>query len=221
MDRYRLIARWGPRAESVVDAADRLQRCLVGLSSLSSAFATWFEQKGSMLAKHSEVSLTSESLQRQLERGRHRDEPGTPAMEDLGFHIGLWNGQALPSSFGLAIGGWSPHLWNDFVLRLPRVRADRQPIDPEEGWGLMQVVVDAFDPDWATLVSSAVMDGQDVNDSPIVGWLTYVKWAVESPANVVSRPIGNGTALQASPDVGRLAFDDIETVRAVLNQNRP
>jgi hypothetical protein len=111
--------------------------------------------------------------------GRNRRDVNGEVIENLGFHIRLWNGgeDSQDASFSATCGGFAsnPGIWNSCVMELPSEGASSERIlkvDPL--LCLMQAVVSAFDPDWATVMPDNLRQIARFGSSkPAVGWLFY------------------------------------------------
>jgi len=150
------------------------------------------------------VAIEVNALASLLRGGRNRRASESSVISDLGYLTGLWNGD-FDQSVGLSItcGSWSPRLLNAIVLNLPNP-AGRAVVlvEPATAKALVQVMVDAWDPDWAMLGTNTLRSAQHPQPrQPVVGWLTYLAGDRPRPDalpdGVTMEPMGRGGVLVA------------------------
>lgn len=179
-------AYWGPRREDAESCAGRLERCLDGLASTSELLANWY-QRGMSSAAREPVGRERAALVTLLRSGRHRTDTTNQVMEDLGFTIGVWNGnKEAPAAWDAACGSYTDiAIMNYFLLDLPEHDQSEQAVsvyDSQASRALLRAIVDAWDPDWAVFTSRSLRDVLDQPPrSPHVGWLTYLSSARTVP----------------------------------------
>lgn len=170
-------AYWGPRRESMEKCADRLLCCLRGISHCNDVFKRWFEKgRSRKSALKKEVDLESrEQILRLLQSGRHRRDLDKSIIDDLGFHVEIWNGaeekKAVPFSAICGSYNINPNLSNAVVLDLPEDFGEVA--EKECCTELLAVVARAWEPEWAGVISRASRDSRPF-DSPFVDWMVYV-----------------------------------------------
>ncbi len=180
METYFLGAYWFDRKESVEQCSERVLRCLAELGKCDAAYSRWFRcgrSRKQSLAR--EVGITSDTVKELLLRGRNRRDVGGEIIEDLGFSMSLWNGGKDGQDFGLRVhcGAYTgnPSLGNCCVVNLPSEGppSDRL-LQVDAVLHLMRVVVESFDPDWATVMPDALLKNiQFLPNRPVPGWLFY------------------------------------------------
>lgn len=113
--------------------------------------------------------------------------------DELGFSVGLWNGdRALPIGLSVTCGSWTaaPGVMNSVVLDLPVLEpgeAERL-YELDTALCLMRAMVEAWQPDWATLTSYELADALDAGPrEPAVGWITFLGDGRPVPSGVPAR----------------------------------
>lgn len=180
MTPYKLCAYWKARKEAIDACADRLVRFLTTMSACAEVFAAWYEKAtSSRKAKQVEIDFKNKGcLLDLLERGRHRRDIGKEVMEDLGFHVGMWNGRKSTKRVGLSVtcGLYSnaPGLGgNCVVMDLPEELGDLQ--QAERMANVLVAVATSWEPDWAGVFSLDAMNKRNFNPTvPFVDWMLYV-----------------------------------------------
>jgi len=171
---YYVGAYWGSRQESIEDCAQRLCSFLRCAAGCSSYFSRWFLRGQSIrdALKH-EVLADVAFIRNLLTSGKHFNE-------NLGFHVGLWNGVADEAgTVGLSVtcGSSSPWVNNACVINLPTLsESSTHILQISTLKALVICVAIAFDPDWCILTSDVHLDILATKDSdePFAGWLLYL-----------------------------------------------
>lgn len=170
---------WGAREESVDACAHRLSMFLETLSGSDPVFATWYERGRSRRdASRCDVdSRNRDHLIRLLERGRNRRDDNLAVIEDLGFQIGLWNGQKGNRSAGLSVicgsHASNPNLGNCAVVDLPEDLGELR--RSERMAKILATVARSWHPDWAGVISQDSGNSRDyIPGIPFVDWMLYL-----------------------------------------------
>lgn len=221
---YRCAGYWKARQEDANACAQRLSHFLSLLSSCDAVFLRWFERSESQSKSiRREVQASAkEHLLSLLLRGRHRRDTNRSTIEELGFAIGLWNGQGAPKSVGLSItcglfdsgrgiGG------NSVMLELPEDLGDLQ--DSSRTARILAAIIKAWEPDWAGVFSTKAMDVRPFSpEVPFVDWMLYVSNKTHSidslPASSLLFRVDEGKSIiivQQEPP----RPDDETTIRSV------
>lgn len=205
MNELYLGAYWGPRQESIDECANRLMACLERLHECNDAFANWFEKgKSRKSALHNPLDFQSrEKVLSILAAGRHRRNLDRSVIDDLGFHIGLWNGYSDFRSVAISVSCGlyceSPHLRNSVVLDLPEELGSVSGKD--QCIKILNVVADTWEPDWAGVISETSRNVRQINpELPFVDWMFYINRIgidhTKLPATATAREIeGKGTVI--------------------------
>jgi hypothetical protein len=189
-----LGAYWPARCESIEQCADRLQGCFAGLSICDPVLATWYElgqSRKQALQKRADAG-SRDYLIAMLNSGRNRRDIGKTVIEELGFHIGVWNGGAdgKESGLGITCGQYStaPGLGSNCVnLDLPERLGDLE--RAEHMARVLEVVAESWEPDWAGVMSGAAMDARDFTArKPFVDWMLYLSNGLVFPIPELLRP---------------------------------
>lgn len=184
-------AYWGPRQESAGQCAERLTTCLKDLAAASDVFASWYEKGESRrdaLARPVDPSEFSDLIDL-LEAGRNRRDDDKSVIEELGFHVGVWNGASEEHSVSLAVTcglfAQKPNLGNALVLDFPEVLGDLGQKD--RALQALVAVVKAWEPEWAGIISRAGRQTRPFTPgSPFVDWMIYLKDAAIDPSRLPS-----------------------------------
>ncbi len=208
---YVLGAYWGPRPESAEKCAERLHVFLTGLRDCHESLSQWYQKADSRkksLQRPLE-SLEAPSLIEILNGGRNRENASGTVSEDLGFQIGLWNGQKgdEKASFSLRCGLYwrsatpSVSVGNCVVLDLPKNLGTLA--SPQRMSQALAVTALAWQPDWAGVMSESSMLARNFNaEVPFVDWMVYVPHKVEGiaePASISALP-GHGSIVVVQPN---------------------
>lgn len=171
-------AYWGARQESPRLCADRLINCLDALRNCSEVFAEWYKKsksrKGALTLSFDFRS--PEQAQSLFETSQIKSDLDQTTIDDLGFRMSLWNGAASPRSAAISIicGVYAknPHLRNSVVLDLPEI-LDLS--DKDRYVSVLTSIVQAWEPDWAGVISRATRDSRPFNPAvPFIDWIFYV-----------------------------------------------
>jgi hypothetical protein len=160
------------------------------LASLHELLTTWHETADSLNeALQKRITPTRDVLEYLLEP-YEPDEPDPQAQEELlhalGYSFFCWTGQAddnrsigLNTSCGGAIG--VDGICNRLVLTLPDV-SETSLYQPDVMLGILRVIANAWDPDWAVVMNIPYRDEYIFRDDydppsgkPYVGWMTYLR----------------------------------------------
>jgi hypothetical protein len=179
MSDFYLGAYWGPRQESIGQCADRLQACLERLRDCDEVFSQWYEKGKSRkdaLKKPMDFQAKA-SLVRILDAGRHRRDLDRSVMDDLGFHVGLWNGgsDSRSASISVSCGSYcdNPNLRNAVVINLPEDFGGLA--DKDRCVQVLKCVAETWEPDWAGVISETSRNARPFNPAmPFVDWIFYI-----------------------------------------------
>jgi Immunity protein 52 len=218
-------AYWGPRAESVEECAARLTRFLHELEAAHPLLAMRYEL-GRSPRSGAPSTLDAAGL---LRGGRNRRDTDGTVIEDLGYSVGLWNGDdSAGAGLNVDCGTTSARVVNAVVLSLP-VDDDGRPVPlpTEANRRAFTALVQCWAPDWATWTSQAAADAQpDDADSIMLGWLTYLSTATGTvssrklPTGVTAEPFAAGTLLTIGDGSTPLDPRLLTAARAALSRPR-
>jgi hypothetical protein len=219
-------AYWGPRQESVGQCSERLIACLERLRDCDEVFSQWFEkgksQRGALALPFD--SRSQEKTLQLLESGRSKRDVDRSTIEDLGFRVSLWNGQASTRSAMISIicGIYTanPHLRNSVVLDLPEDLGGFA--DKVHCVQVLKCIAQTWEPDWAGVISRKSRNSRSFNpELPFVDWMVYVNQIgivpVGLPATATKMELaGKGTVVivQDHP-IDPSNPDDLSNVSAV------
>lgn len=215
-------AYWGPRQETLDACAERADAFMKGLCSLDPALATWYKTGRSRRdALRHQVSTEHDVLRKLLESGRHRRDFDRAVIEDLGYSMGLWNGQEPSVGLHIGCGMSSPYVTNAVVINLPRSDEDLGALaSAETARELMRLLVQCWDPEWSTLSSHDWREEQEAQPGePVLGWLTYLRWLTEPsalPPGVAVERLGQGSLITAAPELTTVSGSELRAMRQAL-----
>ncbi|MGQ0743347.1 MAG: Imm52 family immunity protein [Acidimicrobiales bacterium] len=196
-----LGAYWSSRGESLESCSHRLLRCLTTVGVVIPELVCWYEKMDSRGPGNTAVILDSQVLGRLLNKGRNRRDSDLAIIEKLGYSASLWNGNpSFPFSLWVSCAvAAGPRLGNAFTLTLPNTRPFSEWIDWPQARELLMAVVEAWDPEWASLTTHEWREVQDPPPgTPIAGWVTYLsgrKNRKAPPPAVIVEPLGESSVV--------------------------
>jgi len=223
-EKYFLGAYWGARRETVEQCAVRLQRFLWQLGQFEPSLEAWFERgrsrREALTSKIDPDSLGA--LERLVRKGQNKRDMTGEVIGELGYQIGIWNGQTDDRAAGLSIKCglyWQsahPHvrLSNAVALDLPDELGALA--DAQNMAGLLALVANVWQPSWGGVMSQSAMTARKFNaGAPFVDWMVYVPKeisGVAAPSSVVAVPdLGSILISQERPPVQ----DDEDSMRNI------
>jgi hypothetical protein len=214
MDDLYVGAYWGARQETSRACAEKLAGFLKRLSTCDAVFAKWF-RRGMSRSKAMEGQIDisdAATLLPVVEKGRNRKDVGGAVMEELGFHIGMWNGGKPEKSVGLDVicGSYTTvsGLGNSVVIELPEELGDLR--QPERMADLLLAVARSWEPDWGGVISRRSRNTRDLAPGmPLVDWMLYLSKKL-APNPIVPEP----SSVRAVDPIGSLIVVQQEPVEA-------
>jgi len=216
---YYAGAYWGPRKESPEECAQRTVAFLQLMASSDPFLAQWYKPTRSRKKGHKFLLVPPDlpTLTEAFRRGVNREDGG-PAIESLGFNVGLDNGGSNRAHAFLRIfcGAYSEAVSNLCLLSTLKPGPDEDRVlSAPVLEGVVRRMVQAWEPDWAVATSSKHRDLLSEKDKagPLVGWVTYLSRqrgvVPPLPAPVrIERVEDKGTLVILTPD--RLTADNPE-----------
>jgi hypothetical protein len=183
-DDITLHACWGNRKETVDECAKHAERFLRLLAEFDDTFGQWFKKGMSRRqALQSKVEPTFESLRNLLSKGRSRRDDNKEVIEDLGFHLALWNGlNGYNGGAGVYIHCGS---YPDPTMHEPNFcdidfpyggSALNRLLQVDKLCKIIDIMVTCWNPDWAWVstydIRGIIYPGMYRGQA--VGWLTYI-----------------------------------------------
>lgn len=216
-------AYWSPRQESVSSCASRAKKMFSSLASHSAVFSRWYELGESRkdALKRSVDTNNTDKIAEFLQKGRGRRDDDKSIIEDLGFRIGLWNGEndQFSASISIRCGLYvaNPNLSNSIVVNLPST------LDILANWETMlsvfSSIVEAWQPDYGGVIDRRSRDTRNyIPHIPFVDWMVYIAGKEVALSNI-SKPsvvhkveqLGWIIVVQAEP----VQFDNPDHLRNV------
>ena len=195
-------AYWGPRMESAVECARRASAFVEDLSNLSEFFRGWRlpARSRAEATRNQPFSSDVSSLEALFLKGTNRRDIDGELIEELGFRISAWNGMGgeETSSLAMKCGMYSnvPGVSNAIVLKIPA----KFDVDSD---GTAELVVDllvrAWNPDWAVVASQASMIERADKEGPFLDRALYLSSPFKCMGSVFTgakqSPLNDGVIL--------------------------
>lgn len=209
MDASYLGAYWGDRRESVEVCAERLARCLDGLAHVNPLLSVWYRTGRRRNAANVKIDTTVSVLVEMLLADRSADAAGRgSAIAEMGFAMSLWNGAEAQVGMSVLCGAYpgTSGVLNCFSLDLPPLDEIPEFRDTSIARQILKVIIDAWEPEWATWTSYEWHHLQEpAARQPVVGVLTYLTGVGDSLDSVAHLP-----DVEHYRDGVFLGFDDAE-----------
>jgi hypothetical protein len=174
-----LGAYWQARRESAEECAERLSLFLSELAATDSALSVWYEKsKSRRKANQSRLDVGCvKTLADLLERGQNRRDVGGDVIADLGFHVGIWNGERSLKAMSLDVtcGAYSSNeqLGNNVLLDFPEDLGSLE--QRERMQQVLAATAKAWEPNWAGVYSLGAMNNRAFSPTtPFVDWMVYL-----------------------------------------------
>jgi hypothetical protein len=217
----------GPRPEPVDACAGRLAKFMESLSEIDPLLASWFETGYSLKsARARKVEPRPRVLRELLLAGQaRRDDPARSVMSDLGFRIGLWNGNDTQVGLSTICGAAPsvPGILNAVVVDLPEAEGPALSLyQPRTGLAILKAIIAAWEPSWATWTSDRLRNAQQPKPGQVVvGWATYLASrppvrGSNLPPEAVVEPFGAGVLITIGDDPASAPESSILAVRDFL-----
>jgi Immunity protein 52 len=186
---------WGPRDDAVESCASRLVTFLSNIGKCDPLLRHW-RQKAQARAAASKLTLDCGSISEVvalLRAGRARNDFDGSQIRDLGFRVGLWNGEVNGRSAGLTVtcglSSSNANLRNSVVVNVP------DDYDAKTSTSIfisiLQNIITSWDPDWGGVISRSSRECRKYSPQfPFVDWMVYIR------DNVINMP-----ALPASAEI--------------------
>jgi hypothetical protein len=177
--RFYLGAYWKARKESIEQCADRLHRMFSALSICDESLVNWYElghSRRQALEKQADVS-SRKYLLNLLNRGHNRRDTDKSVIEELGFHVNLWNGaeDSKAASLSVTCGLYitNPNLCNSIVLDFPEKLGELS--QSKRMAAVLTSVATAWEPDRSGVMSDQATDTRKFEaDVPFIDWMLYL-----------------------------------------------
>ena len=159
-------AYWPQRKESREQVAARIARFLSEVGSTTEWLSKWYVKARSAASARTPLATDTTSVANELKANRR--DIGGDVMSELGFNIGVWNGDS--ASLAATIGAYSSSIQNSVVLSIE----DEQPPLRREDWrDLLRAAINAFNPEHAVVTSNERLKHTGATNPWEAGWLMY------------------------------------------------
>lgn len=214
-------AYWGDRRESLDQCAEKLTACFEEFARIDPLVASWF-RKGSTKAKSkTPIGTDLHDVRHLLERGRNRTDFGGVVIEELGYHVGVWNGNRVEIGLSATLGAF-PKNWrinNRFGINLPPLNEESARLyQPAVARRLFEVVVEIFEPEWSTWVTPSLRKVQDSPPNvPDIGWMTYLSDVSPSEISLgIGKALGTCVLITAAEEFKDVSTESVLHIRQSL-----
>ncbi|SKQ14397.1 Imm52 family immunity protein [Mycobacteroides abscessus] len=163
MIQSRISAFWGPRAQSVDESAEVISVFLGNLAVVDTSLNNWRE-RASVKTEAARQSLINDPsrISDLLSSGQNRRDDNGNVIAELGYSIGLWNGDA---SVSIHIGAASEWVPNSVSITLPDPAVRVDPYKYESARNILTLIINTFHPDRAVWTNSVLTKRQTEPDS--------------------------------------------------------
>lgn len=203
-------AYWGPRRETIAQCAQRLGGFLETLSKHDKLLSRWYrlisrkdEEKKEWDFRRQDVRIKILGDFCSKDRGR-----------DLGFQVGLWNGQedtrkeSRAAGLSITCGLYTSHpgLSNVCLLDLPEALPGLT--NPDKMVQILSTVVKHWEPDWGGVTSSASLQARNLRPADV-----YVDWIFFASKKLFGfAPLPQDFSTYATDDLGKIIVVDSQPV---------
>jgi hypothetical protein len=161
-----------------------------------------------------------------LGAGRNRRDTDKGIIENLGFHVWMWNAAESEREAGLNVtcGLFSETagLSNCVVLNFPRELGRLS--DCSVTTKLLAAVATSWEPDWAGIFSNEAMKSRDWEQKPFVDWMVYVPLRIARvpPPSTLTHLENGGSLIIVQPVAPTLDNpEDLRRIREIEQIIRP
>ncbi len=221
-------AYWSARAESVEACAARAVVGFERLASVDELLGSWRLKGARRAAARLPFDTRVESVMQALAAGRNRRDDDGSVIDALGFSLGVWNGDGADPvglSIRCGISATTPALSNSVVVTLPEQSTRSAGLYGRPGAGqIVAALVEAWEPDWATVTSNSLREAQAVGGGrPVLGFVTYLS-ASRGEVPTVSAPfhverLAAGSLISVDGDFAAVDSAAVSRLAAMLGPN--
>lgn len=164
---------WGPRKEGRNECAERICEFFIRLRQLHPVFMAWYSKGRSSKTIKQPLDLSKEQIGRIL-KTNNRDSDDS-AISELGFNIGVWNGEPERAvSFNATSGAYSDIVNNYAVLEFDSNWDAAGVLTQNRLRDVLETLVELFDPERG-LVTNHDYFNEAGDGAPWTtrGWLVY------------------------------------------------
>ena len=208
-ERYFIRVTWGPRQESLEVCTARAEALLRCMAHCDPTFTQWFDKGRSRGDALKRPITDAAALKKRF--SQHRTDVGRKVTKELGFTLGIWNGEKDDESVSLLVscGIYSTAVSNVCSLTLPAAGPARDrilcaPVLTE----IIECMVDAWDPDDGLVGSHQYGDLRSdyAYGSPGIGWLIYISHRLGTvppllAPSTITRLGNKGSLITVTPDL--------------------
>jgi hypothetical protein len=199
---------WKARRESAAECAERLVRHFSCLASVSDNLKHWYcaRERAEIIGDPFDVS-SSASLESLLLDGVNRKDVGDEIIPELGFRVGLWNGNCGGWSAGTSIGCgmyWDTNKTSNVAL-LTVDFGEARPLPAEKLVDILKHMIEIWNPDTGKIWQSYLYpDAEDEKAQ----WREHVLAEFQSAQTLSAQ--GATTSVANSYHDGMLSIDESE-----------
>ena len=204
---YFLGVYWGPRKDSLAQAAERLAVCLTAWSKISPHLRDWYYIDDHLKRQRLEIEPSSlEAPIREAYQDTGSDHPRPRDGQSGSVGIAT-SSELLPVSVGILCGFTSKAFPNSCIMSLPAVDPVWDLLQEETASALLCSAAEAWDAAHGMVSHQSWLPPRRPGQSgrPRVGWLTYMSKELLPPPkkrpDAIWRPCDNGELVSLGPDV--------------------
>ena len=235
-----ISAFWGPRAQSADESAEVVSVFLSSLAAVDASLDNWRKRASTKIEATKQPAINDPAqLSDLLSSGQNRRDDNGNVITELGYSIGLWNGDA---SININIGATSQWVPNSVSIALPdpELRPDLYKYD--SALTILTLIINAFHPDRAVWTNSVLTKQQTEPDSLTddggyilgqlvghpAGWGTFL--ADESsvafdqellPQSVKVERVNSGALVIVGDEPGSPPIEDVLQIRRAMGYKVP
>lgn len=153
---------WGPRSCEIQDCGKRIFESLKVIEEYFPSLNTWFE-KGRRTPDFNQQVLLGDAnrISKLLSNGRNRNDRDGGVIHELGYRLGLWNGNdSFGSTVSVQCGSTSPvkGIKNSFVIEMPTKFEDTT----DEGIELLKRLISIWHAESGRIFELPILQSGDV-----------------------------------------------------------
>lgn len=244
MTQSHISAFWGPRAQSVDESSEVVSTFLGSLAAIDASLDNWREGASTEIEAIEQPPISDLTrLSDLLSSGQIRREDNGKVITELGYSVGLWNGDTISNaSVTIHIGATSQWVPNSVSIALPDPAIRPDPYKYDSARTILALTINAFHPDEAVWTNSVLTDQQTGPDSLTddggyilgqlvghpAGWGTFLaddsKVVFDQellPQSARIERVNSGTLVIVGDEPGNPSIEDVLQVRRAMGYEIP
>ncbi|MBB4853642.1 hypothetical protein HNP40_001008 [Mycobacteroides chelonae] len=239
MTQSHISAFWGPRAQSADESAEVVSTFLSSLAAIDASLDNWRERASTKIEATKQPLINDPArLSDLLSSGQNRRDTNGKVITELGYTVGLWNGDTTSdASVNIHIGATSQWVPNSVSIALPDPAIRPDPYKYDSARTILALIINAFHPDRAVWTNSVLTKQQTEPDSLTddggyilgqlvghpAGWGTFL--ADDSnvvfdqallPQSARIERVNSGTLVIVGDEPGNPSIEDVLQIRKAM-----